>query len=200
MSRCHISICVSRSQIVAKLAAGYLRLHFRPLACSAGGPGFSLAISAVLEPRGHANPPSIRSPPPITTSSKRSPRLTRTNSCSATKSWQRGLSRSRRIARGSRPTGASKEGPRSDGRADGPHGARDGGDTVLNLVVASGYLSSLMGNPRVAAISIATTRKSSPNSKSSSRPHHGPRIRPGLPASKATVCPDSPIRRGSIKK
>src|ERR1700719_1662232 len=50
----------------------------------------------------------------------------------------------------SRSTGASKEGPRSDGRADGPHGARDGGDTVLNLVVASGYLSSLMGNPRVS--------------------------------------------------
>ena len=100
----------------------------------------------------------------------RSPRLTRTNSCSATKSWQRGLSRSLGVAQGqvcrhgrvhvaakdeadaanrggradvgdeqlyrplracaaggdaagrSRSTGASKEGPRSDGRADGPHG------------------------------------------------------------------------------
>ena len=93
-------------------------------------------------------------------SSKRSPRLTRTNSCSATKSWQRGLSRSRRVAQGqvcrhgcvhvAAKDGASKEGPRSDGRANGPHGARDGGDTVLNLVAASGYLSRLMGNPRVS--------------------------------------------------
>ena len=67
-------------------------------------------------------------------------------------------------AGGPRPTGSPEERPRSDGRADGPHGARDEraaarvqiglgvlwGDTVLNLVVASGYLSSLIGNPRVS--------------------------------------------------
>ena len=34
------------------------------------------------------------------------------------------------------------------------------GDTVLNLVVASGYLSSLIGNPGSAAISNATTLRS----------------------------------------
>ena len=35
---------------------------------------------------------------------------------------------------------------------------------MLNLVVASGYLSSLLGNPRVSRYLGATTRKSSPNS------------------------------------
>src|ERR1700719_1437796 len=169
----HFHLCISmpnRSEARGRLFASPLSTA----GLQRRRPGFSLAISAVLEPRGHANPPSIRSPPPITTSSKRSPRLTRTNSCSATKSWQRGLSRSHRVARGqgcrhgrvhvaakdeadaanrggradvgdeqlyrplracaaggdaaggSRPTGASKEGPRSDGRADGPHGARAG--------------------------------------------------------------------------
>src|ERR1700682_4032784 len=46
------------------------------------------------------------------------------------------------------------------------------GDTVLNLVVASGYVSSLIGNPRVSRFLERHHPESSPNSKRLLLPPH----------------------------
>ena len=53
------------------------------------------------------------------------------------------------------------------------------GDTVLNLVVGSGYLSNLIGNPRLGGYSNATTRKSSPNSEPLSQRRRWRKAAPG---------------------